>query len=95
MPHGSSAASGAAKSLKPRELGKTYSVAKWVAYSDDVNSSGTEPLGRIHLLDSEKNEFPCGSTTALREWDDETAGAAVDEGNATLCPVCLAASEEG
>ena len=70
-------------------------MARWVAYSDDVNSAGTEPLGRVHYLDSEKNEFPCGSTTALREWDDETADAAVRRGDATLCPVCIAAREEG
>jgi hypothetical protein len=71
MPHSSGAASGVAKALKPRKLGKTFPVAKWVAYSVGVNSAGTEPMGRIHFLDSEKNEFPCGSTTALREWDDE------------------------
>ncbi len=63
-------------------------MSRWVAYSDDMSSLGTEPRGRIHFLDAEKNEFPCGTTTAFREWSDETAASAVDRGVATMCRAC-------
>ena len=63
-------------------------MGKWVAYSDDVTSPGTEPRGRIHYLDAEKNAFPCATTTAFQEWDDETAASAVSTGKATLCRAC-------
>ena len=63
-------------------------MSRWVSYSDDVTSVGTEPRGRIHYLDAEKNEFPCGTETAYREWDDETARSAIERGLATKCPTC-------
>ena len=70
-------------------------MGRWVAYSDDMTSIGTEPRGRIHYLDAEKNAFPCGSTTAIREWDDDTAQSAIDRGVATLCQACHYAREAG
>ncbi len=63
-------------------------MGRWVAYSDDMTSIGTEPRGRIHYLDAEKNVFPCGTTTAFREWDDETVEAVVRRGDATVCQAC-------
>ena len=63
-------------------------MSRWVAYSDDATSSGTEPRGRIHYLDAENNEFPCGTEKAFRQWDDETARSAIERGIATLCGAC-------
>jgi hypothetical protein len=63
-------------------------MSRWVAYSDDVNTLGTEPRGRIHYLDAERNEFPCGAEKAFRAWEPETAESAVEKGDATLCLAC-------
>ncbi len=63
-------------------------MSRWVAYSDDKTSVGTEPRGQIHYLDAEKNEFPCGTERAVHEWDDETADAAIRMGDATACRAC-------
>ncbi len=68
-------------------------MSHWVAYSDDVTSLGTEPRGRIHYLDSERNEFPCGAEKAFREWEPETVEAALEKGDATLCKACHYARE--
>jgi len=63
-------------------------MSRWVPYSDDVTSLGTEPRGRIHYLDAELNEFPCGTETAFRAWDDETADSAIERGHASWCRAC-------
>jgi hypothetical protein len=68
-------------------------MSRWVAYSDDVTNLGTEPRGQIHYLNAETNEFPCGTETAYREWDDETADSAIERGEASWCRACHYARE--
>jgi hypothetical protein len=63
----------------------------WVIYSEGKSSDGTEPRGTLHLLDAEKNEFPCGTLTALHEWSTDAAAAALEENDpptVEMCPVC-------
>jgi hypothetical protein len=63
-------------------------MSRWVPYSEDVTSIGTEPRGKIHYLNAETNGFPCGTVKAYREWDEETVRAAIAMGDAIQCPTC-------
>ena len=63
----------------------------WVIYSEGRSSDGTEPRGTLHLLDAERNEFPCGALTPVHEWSTEVAAAALAENDPStvdMCPVC-------
>jgi hypothetical protein len=63
-------------------------MSRWVPYSDDVTSIGTEPRGRIHYLDAEKNAFPCGTELALHAWDPDVASSAIERGVVGVCRAC-------
>lgn len=71
-------------------------ATEWVVYSEDKSSDGTKPQGTLHLLDAERNEFPCGILTAVHEWSTETAVAVLKESDpptVDMCPVCEEAKE--
>jgi hypothetical protein len=70
-------------------------MTEWVVYSEGKSSDGTEPRGTLHLLDAERNEFPCGTVTAVHEWSMDTAVAALDDDPSTvdMCPVCKEAKK--
>jgi hypothetical protein len=71
-------------------------ATEWVFYSEGKSSDGTKPRGTLHLLDAERNEFPCGTLTAVHEWSIDTAVAALNESDpptVDMCPVCKQAKE--
>lgn len=66
----------------------------WVVYSEGEDSTSTEPRGTLHLLDADRNVFPCGTLAASHEWSIDVAIAALDAPGPPLvdiCPLCDAA----
>jgi hypothetical protein len=67
----------------------------WVVYAEQVDGTSTEPRGKLHCLDADKNEFPCGTVVATtHDWPVEVALSALAShpSEVSVCSECNQAS---